>query len=350
MALFNSAPKSLCVLRLSAIGDVCHAISVVQAIQAYWPQTHITWICGKIEAQLLSDLPGIHVVVFDKKQGFSGMKALWKTLSHEHFDALLHMQAALRASILSWGIKARYKIGFSKNRTREGQWWFTNRHLPDTQAFHVLDNFAEFARYLGVPFDKPSWNIPFADQDATFAANVLQGKPTLVISPAASKDSRNWLTERYAEIADYASDNGLQVVLCGSPAPRETKLGQVLAERCKQPVINLIGQTSLKQLTAVLNQATVVLAPDSGPAHLATTQRTPVIGLYAHSNPLRTGPYNSIKLCVNAYQRLAEKQFQRPVTELKWGTRLKGDDLMQDIQVDEVKQLLAPFFTGNHHD
>ncbi len=350
MALFGSAPKSLCVLRLSAIGDVCHAISVVQAIQAYWPQTQITWVCGKIEAQLISDLPGIRVVVFDKKQGFSGMKALWKTLSHERFDALIHMQAALRASILSWGIKARYKVGFSKNRTREGQWWFTNRHLPNTQAFHVLDNFAEFARYLGVPFDKPSWNIPLTKQDIAFATNTVQEKPTLVISPAASKDSRNWLTERYAEVADFAASHGLQVVLCGSPSAREIQLGKAITELCKQPVINLIGETSLKQLTAVLKQASVVLAPDSGPAHLATTQGTPVIGLYAHSNPLRTGPYNSLEHCVNAYQRLAEKQNQQPADELKWGTRLKGDDLMQDIQVDEVKQLLTPFLTGLNHD
>ncbi|MFV0447201.1 MAG: glycosyltransferase family 9 protein [Vibrio sp.] len=350
MALFSSAPKSLCVLRLSAIGDVCHAISVVQAIQAHWPETQITWVCGKIEAQLISDLPGIRVVVFDKKLGFAGMKALWTTLSHDRFDALLHMQAALRASILSWGIKARYKIGFSKNRTREGQWWFTNRHLPPTEAFHVLDNFAEFARYLGVPFDKPNWNIPLSEQDMAFATEALQGKRTLVISSAASKDSRNWLTERYAAIADYASNNGLQVVLCGSPAEREVKLSNAITNLCQQPVINLVGQTSLKQLTAVLKQATVVLAPDSGPAHLATTQGTPVIGLYAHSNPLRTGPYNSIELSVNAYQRLAEKQFNCPVSELKWGTRLKGDDLMQDIQVDEIKQRLTPFFTGQNYD
>lgn len=360
MSLLSSPPKSLCVLRLSAIGDVCHAISVVQAIQAHWPETKITWICGKIEAQLMADLPGIRVVVFDKKQGMAGMRALWSELKPQRFDVLLHMQAALRASLLSWGIKARYKVGFGKNRTREGQWWFTNRHLPDTDAMHVLDNFAEFARYLGVPFDQPQWNIPVSGDDAAFAADALQGKPSLVICPAASKDSRNWLTERYAAVADFAAEHGLQVVLCGSPAEREVTLGRNIAEQCRQPVINLIGQTSLKQLTAVLQQARVVLAPDSGPAHLATTQGTPVIGLYAHSNPLRTGPYNSLATTVNAYQRLAEQQFGRPVSELAWGTRLKGDDLMSDIQVDEVTKLLQPFLTdafltdasltGNQHD
>ena len=79
---------------MSAIGDVCHAIAVVQAIQKHWPQTKITWVTGKIEAQLIGDLPDINVIVFDKSQGLKGMKAVWKQLKGTKFDVLLHMQAA----------------------------------------------------------------------------------------------------------------------------------------------------------------------------------------------------------------------------------------------------------------
>ncbi len=343
MALFDSAPNSLCILRLSAIGDVCHAISVVQAIQAHWPETRITWVTGKIESQLIGDLPGIEVVVFDKAQGFKGMRSVWKQLRHTKFDALLHMQAALRASVLSMGIKAKYKIGFSKNRTREGQWWFSNRHLPKTDAFHVLDNFAEFARYLGVPFKSPTWNIPLPAEAEQFAVEVLGSGSTLVICPAASKDSRSWITERYAEVADYAAELGTKVILCGSPAPREEELGKQITKLCKTEPTNLIGKTSLKELTAVLKHATVVLAPDTGPAHLATTQGTSVIGLYAHSNPKRTGPYNNIEDTISAYERHASQQHAKPVDELAWGTRAKGDDLMSSIQVEQVITKLNKF-------
>ncbi|MEZ9703981.1 glycosyltransferase family 9 protein [Vibrio breoganii] len=340
MTLFKSAPKSLCVLRLSAIGDVCHAISVVQAIQKQWPETEITWICGKIEAQLIGDLPGIDIVVFDKKLGFKGMKAIWKQLSNTRFDALLHMQAALRASMLSFGIKAKYKIGFGKNRTKEGQWLFTNKHLPSSNSFHVLDNFADFARYLGVPFESPQWDIPFSEEEALFAKDITDAKPTLVISPAASKDSRNWLTERYAALADYASDKGMQVVLCGSPAPREVTLADSIQKLTNEKVINLVGKTSLKQLTALLGEASVVLTPDSGPAHLATTQGTAVIGLYAHSDPRRTGPYNGLELVANAYDEHIQKQTGKALNDIPWGTRAKGDDLMTSISVEQVCKLL----------
>ncbi len=340
MALFSSAPESLCILRLSAIGDVCHAIAVVQAIQTHWPETKITWITGKIEAQLVTHLPNINVVIFDKKEGLAGMRKVWQQLSTQRFDALLHMQAAIRASVLSIGIKARYKVGFGHNRTREAQRFFTNKHLPVTESIHVLDNFAEFARYIGVPFNKPQWNIPLSPQDLDFAERHLSDSPTLVISPAASKDERNWLTERYADIADYAYEQGLQVVLCGSPAPREVKLGRAISALCRCPLNNLIGNTTLMQLAALLRRATVVIAPDSGPAHLATTQGTPVIGLYAHSNPARTGPYNSQELVASVYDKHAASQYGQPVEKLAWGARAKGNNLMQDISVEMVKQRL----------
>ncbi len=224
-----------------------------------------------------------------------------------------------------------------ERKTREGQYFFTNRHLPASEYFHVLDNFAEFARYIGVPFEQPHWQIPLSDDDLNFARQALHGQPTLVISPAASKDERNWLTERYALLADYAHERGLQVVLCGSPSPREVKLGEDIIALCHCPVNNLIGQTNLMQLIAVLKEAKVVLAPDSGPAHMATTQGTPVLGLYAHSNPQRTGPYNSLNYVVSVYQRHVEAQQKKPVAQLPWGIRAKGDNLMQDITLDAVK-------------
>ena len=66
--LFTSPPKSLCILRLSAVGDVCHALAVVQHIQRYWPQTKLTWIVGKTEMGLLSGIEGVELVPYDKKE------------------------------------------------------------------------------------------------------------------------------------------------------------------------------------------------------------------------------------------------------------------------------------------
>lgn len=339
MALFTSAPSSLCILRLSAIGDVCHAIAAVQAIQKEWPSTKITWIVGKVEAQLIHDLPNITVLPFDKKLGFKGMKAIWSQLKDHHFDALVHMQLALRASVLTTGINAKYKVGFNRKRAKEGQWLFTNRKIEDTASAHVLDSFYSFVEYLGVPKSEPTWNIPLSNDDFAFVnSHIPSENPYVVISPAASKDERNWLTERYAQLADWLNEQGYQVVLCGSPSERETQLGEHIEFLTQLPIINLIGKTSLKQLTAVLNKAQVVIAPDSGPAHIATTQNTPVIGLYGHSNPKRTGPYNNLPYVVSVYEHHVTQQQNKPIDDLKWSTRVKGDHIMQDITLDMVTE------------
>jgi len=337
MALFTTAPKSICILRLSAIGDVCHAVAAVQAMQKQWPSTKITWIMGKIEAQLFHDLPNVNVIVFDKKSGYAGMKAIWKQLENEKFDALLHMQLALRASVLTLGIKAKYKIGFNRKRAKEGQWLFTNKKIKDTSSAHVLDSFFEFAYFLGLKKTTPSWNIPLAETDIHFAEQQRQSnKPLFIISPAASKDERNWLTDRYASIADYAVQQGFQVILCGSPAPRELKLGHDIEALMHEKATNLIGKTSLKQLTAVIKQASLILAPDSGPAHIATTQGVPVIGLYGHSNPNRTRPYLSQDSVVSVYEKHVQEQHGKPLIDLPWSARAKGAHIMADITVQQV--------------
>ena len=337
MPLFTTAPKSICILRLSAIGDVCHAVAAIQAIQKQWPTTEITWIMGKIEAQLLSDLPGVRVIVFDKSTGFAGMKAIWKQLSEQKFDALLHMQLALRASALTLGIKAKYKIGFNRKRAKEAQWLFTNKKINDTSSAHVLDSFFEFAYFLGIDKTTPSWNIPLADKDISFARQQrLDNKPIFIISPAASKDERNWLTDRYAAVADYAAQQGFQVLLCGSPAPREVKLGNDIEGLMNEKATNLIGKTSLKQLTAVIGEAQLILAPDSGPAHIATTQGVPVIGLYGHSNPNRTRPYLSKETVISVYEKHVQEQHKKQLNELPWSARAKGAHIMADISVEQV--------------
>ena len=336
--LFSSQPKAVCFLRLSAIGDVCHAVAAIQALQRHWPDTKVTWIIGKVEAQLLEGLENVELIVFDKKAGFKGAQAVWRQLKGRQFDALVHMQLALRASILTLGIKARYKIGFNFKRAKEGQWLFTNRKIQDTQSQHVLDSFFSFIEYLGVPRVTPEWQLPVSEADHQYAREILTDKPTIAICPAASKDERNWLTNRYALFADWLIEKGYQVVLCGSPAERERKLMDEISQQMQHTALNLVGKTTLKQLTAVLKQVQVVLAPDSGPAHIATTQGTPVIGLYGHSNPKRTGPYNSQQYVVSVYEQFAQQQHNKPAEDLAWSTRVKGAHVMESITLDAVKR------------
>ena len=107
MGLQLSNLKSVCVLRLSAIGDVCHAVAMVQAVQERHPQLEVTWVIGKVEYQLVQHLPGINFVIFDKSKGWRAYRELKQNLRGQRFDVLLHMQVALRATVASLMISAK---------------------------------------------------------------------------------------------------------------------------------------------------------------------------------------------------------------------------------------------------
>lgn len=330
-------PTSICILRLSAIGDVCHAVATVQSIQTRWPEANITWVIGKVEAMLLANLENVEFVIFDKKVGIKGYCDLYSRLKGRKFDLLLHMQVALRASLATLCIRAKEKWGFDRSRAKEGQWLFTNRQIESQKEPHVADGFWGFAQAIGVSLkSKPRWNMPVTSKDQDWCLQQVGNNPYMVISPAASKAQRNWLPNRYAAIADYAHAQGFQVVLSGGPSKIENQLGDKIINASNAPIINLIAKTSLPQLLALLKKAKLVLAPDSGPAHMATTVNTPVIGLYAHSNPKRTGPYLSQSTTISVYEELLVKQTGKSISESRWGKRVKGENLMELITVESV--------------
>jgi len=335
-----TAPKNLCLLRLSAIGDVCHAVAMVQQIQRHYPETKITWVIGKIEANLLQGLKNVEFVIFDKKAGLKGYRDLRTTLKHQNFDVLLHMQVALRASVASWCINAKVKIGFDSKRAKEGQWIFTNRKIAPQHQAHVLEGFMGFAQAIGVKTEQATWDMPIGQENELWASEILASnsdKPIAIISPAASKAERNWHAEGYAKTADYLSQLGFQVVICGGPTTLEMLLATEIISFSKANILNLVGKTNLKQLLAVLKLAHLVIAPDTGPAHMAVTVGTPVIGLYAHSNPHRTGPYLYQDYVVSSYKHIVQQQYKQLPEELPWGIRVKGNDLMNGVTFTQLK-------------
>lgn len=332
-----SQPFQLCILRLSAIGDVCHAVAMVQRVLKQRPDILITWVIGSLEYQLLKDMPRVNFVIYDKKAGKQARKSVKEALSHIQFDALFVMQVALRANWLSTVIKAKRRIGFDWARSKEGHSVFINERIAAKPHAHVLEGFMGFADKLGVAQHSPSWDMPYSDEDRQWAATSTHalGKYA-VISPAASKSERNWHAKGYAQVADHLTNAGISVILCGGPGALDKTLAADIHAQTNNIALDLVGKTSLKQMLAVLADACVVIAPDTGPAHMATTVGTPVIGLYAHSNPKRTGPYHSLAHCVSVYEQCILEQYAKPWQALPWGVRAKGGNLMQRITASQV--------------
>ena len=341
--------KSICILRLSAIGDVSHVIPVVLSLQEQIPGVKITWVIGKIEARLVGNLPGVEFIIFDKKAGRRGYSDLRRQMQGRKFDALLHMQVAFRANLAAAMIPAKVKVGYDRARSKDLHGLFINRQIEPAPQQHVRDCLASFLVPLGLEPAAPKWSIPLTPEDQDFARQQLAtDRMNLVISPCASHPLRNWPAERYAQLADHAiRAHGMKVILVGSPAPFEAEYCSAIEHAMKQQAHNICGKDTLKQLTALLGQADLAVAPDTGPAHIASAMGTDVLGIYAASNPYRSGPYNSLQWCVNRYPQALARFTGKTVDEARWGAKAEFEGAMEMVTVEDVTGMLDRWVEAN---
>lgn len=338
MLPFAAAPRSVCILRLSAIGDTCHIVPVVRTLQDAWPTTRITWIIAKTESRLMRLIEGVEFIIVDKRAGLGGFGTLRRELSGRSFDVLLHMQVALRASLIALSVRAPIKLGFDRSRARELQWLVTEARIAKKEREHVLDSFFGFTQALGIKARSLRWDVPLPQATLEYARTLIpDAQPTLLISPCSSHVQRNWRPERYAAVAEHAvRRHGMRVILSGGPSRLEEETGAAIVQAARIPLMNQIGRDTLPELLALLARATVLLSPDSGPVHMATMVGTRVLGLYAATNPARSGPYLSQEWCINAYGAAARRYRGREPEELPWTTKIEEPGVMDLIGVEEV--------------
>lgn len=344
---FASPPRSICIVRLSALGDVTHAVPVLRAIQDQWPDTPVTWITSPLEHKLLSLIEGVRFVVVDKRSGWRGYWRLWRQLADERFEVMLQMQTSARANLTGACVTADIKLGWDKRRARDFHRLFMTHSVAPTRFEHQLQGHLSFARAIGLDTGKYRWDFPITEEAADFVTRQIpEGQRVLVISPCSSHPARNWQAERYAAVADYAaSRHGMCILLSGGPSKLEAEIGTSIVAAMQSPAINLIGKDTLPQLVALLQRADLVLCPDSGPSHLANALATPVIALHASTWSRRSGPYDSLDLCVDKFAEAARRFRGKEPEQLRWGTRIENPGVMDLIEVEDVIERLEAALT-----
>jgi heptosyltransferase I len=331
-------PRSICLLRLSALGDVTHVVPLVRTLRRAWPDTRLTWLIGKGEHRLLDGLDGVRFIEYDKRDGLSGMLTLRRQFSDGPFDALLQMQVAARANLLSAFIPARRRIGYDAARSKDLHGLFVNERIAARPGMHVLDAIGSFCEPLGLRQTEVAWDLPVPDAARAWARAQWpdDGIPTLAISPCSSHVLRNWRSERHAAVADHAASRGWRVVLCGGRSQLERETTDAILAAMSAPALDLVGKDTLKQLPALLERADLLMTPDSGPMHIANAMGTKVLGLHAASNPARSGPYSDRRYCVDRYDAAARRFLGKPADALKWGTKIEREGVMDLISVQDA--------------
>lgn len=302
--------RRVCIVMMSAVGDAVHVLPVINALKRHSPNVHITWILQPGPATLVRGHRSVdEIILFDRAKGLAAFADIRRKLSEHAFDLVINLQVYFKAGIVTRFTNAVVKLGFDRARARDFNWLFTTDRIPPHPLQHVQDQYFEFLTALNVPHEPVTWDLgPWPNErqwQRDFVARF--DRPLAAIVVATSKEQKDWLPERWAEVADALwSDFGLQPVLVGGSSPRELHAEQVISRQARHAPYSALG-SGLRNLVGILDASSLVLAPDTGPLHMAVALDRPVISLMGYTNPKRTGPYRKFHdLIIDAYGNLGE--------------------------------------------
>jgi heptosyltransferase I len=324
--------ERILIIRLSALGDVVHTLAFVNRLRKAKPHAHITWILQPLTYDLVKHQDNVdRFVVFDRKGGFGAYRKLYHELKGDAFDLVFMLQVSLKASFISLCAKGRVKLGFDIGRSRELQWLFSNRRIPRKKPGHVLAQFFEFLDCLGLPDTPLDWGIRFTEAELAYKDEFFKTIPRDVVSfvVASSKPEKDWAVEGYAKVMDMVDERlDLQPMIVGGPSAYERELAERITGMCRcTPVLAL--EKPVRHTLLQLAGSKAVVAPDTGPMHMAVALNVPTVALYGYSDPRRCGPYVR-------FQDLLIDAYNRPGEEKEKITRKTKEGRMADITADEV--------------
>jgi heptosyltransferase I len=340
------APKSIAVLRMSALGDVVMTLPLLRTLQKAFPRTKIHWIVSRPFDMIVRGVSGVELIVIDKPRGPASFFRLWRQLRPYSFDWLLVPQASMRANLVTLVTRAKRKIGFGALHSRDLQRFFVNETVP-AEPEHLIDSFLRFATYVGAREHVLDWDLPLRQDELAWARAQLEGSPgiRLAVVLAASKVERNWPVERYRETLNrLATRWPVTAVLVGGPGEHERALAAELRRGLHAPVLDMVGKTSLRQLAALLGQVDALLAPDTGPLHIAQAMGKPVVGLYAVAPSRKTGPYLEPQWTVDVFAEAAATILGRGPERIGWRQRVHDERALRLITVDAVVDRIERLF------
>ncbi len=298
--------RRILIIKPSSLGDIVHALPVLAGLRAAYPDAHIAWLVGLSFAPLLESHPLLdEVIPFDRRRYGRMLQSprilvdflrFVRQLRRRRFDLVLDLQGLARSGFLSLASGARRRVGFAHARELASV-FYSHRVRCEQTDRHAVDKNLRLARALGLPVNPPVFPLGLRSAELAAARQLIgeaAGRPldsfTAVI-PGARWETKRWPAERLAELIDRMHAEELPPsVLLGAPADRA--FADRVASACRVPLVDLAGRTSLRDLSAAITLADLIVCHDSGPMHIAAALGRPLVAIFGPTSPARTGPYS----------------------------------------------------------
>ncbi len=334
----NESLKNVLIVKLSAIGDVIHALPVSYAIKETFPDAKITWVVEPPAYELLKMNPCVDkIILFHKKEfrTFSGFAKKFfpfrREIRQEKYDAVLDLQGLFKSAAIAFFAKSKTKLGTCNMREMSGK--ISKPVIGDHVRGHIVERYLDTARAVGCrvnkvvfPLEVPEDEIKKADEIIKHAG-LREGNIYILLAVGANWPNKRWPVERFAELGDWFYNLNVVPVIIGGGDVDEQRAAEI-ESLMEIPPINLVNKTTFPQLAALIKNARLVVGGDTGPVHLAAGLGTRTVMLMGPTDARRNGPYGQIKNAI---------EVNRPCKACWKRSCAKGCDCLDRIPVKFVQ-------------
>lgn len=291
------------IVKLSAIGDVVHAIPAMAALRREMPETRISWVVERSAAPILRYTRGIdRLIEIDTR---SWRKNLLRRSAHneligrlgvlrsEQIDVAIDMQGLLKSGLVARASGAPRRIGFQTEVLREpaSRIFLSDQAPIDEFGPHIIEKNLSLVRHLGIEA-KGSYEFPIDIPDDALERlrERLPDAPYAILNPGGGWATKLWPAERFGELAERIFEqHGLESLVTYGPGEERLAVAVADASPHKRAIpfaCNLI------EFIEVARRAQLFVGGDTGPMHIAAAVNTPIVGLFGPTDPLRNGPFD----------------------------------------------------------
>lgn len=298
---------------MGSLGDIVHALPAAATLSRAFPEAEIDWLVERHWIPLLANNPHVarlQVVETRAWRQHPAKTATWRALAASlaalrgrRYDCALDFQGLVKSAALARLTGARRVIGFHRTDLREplASFFYTSSAAPirpgergPAPALHIVEQYLALAAVAGASEPVYEFCCPASEEDERRfeqwrQASGLGAGRYVVLSPGAGWEAKRWPEERFAELAEQiAAEIRCPVVINCGPGDEAITERVLSAARRSRP---LLVQPTLGELIALVRHASLVVAGDTGPLHLAAACGTPVVGIFGPTDPSRNGPF-----------------------------------------------------------
>ena len=302
-------------VRLRLIGDVVFTTPVIGALRRAWPDAHLAYLIEPAAAPVVRHHPGLNdVILAPRTRGWRRIRddiQLGRRLRRGRYDLVLDLHSGPRASWLTWMTGAPRRVGFAV----QGRQWAYTDVVPrprEIRPRHSVENQWDILApvlpgLMPSPARDPVTMVHDRGADGSVDAwmqreGLSAADPLIVVHVSAGNAFRRWPLLSFAALADRLSVGGpnRRIILTSGPSEAAAAAEVVRLVRERRPetpqAVRTCGDMSLDELHALVGRAQLYIGGDSGPLHVAATTRTPIVGLYGPTLPVRSAPWRDPQL------------------------------------------------------